>query len=109
MREQVTPPIVCDMSGAPDTLAERLAEYRDLFADALVGRERIDEDAIQFRFRARPGLLDRVNDLAAREKACCAFFDFVISEHGDEIWWDARVPDDPIAHEILDAFYMLPS
>lgn len=100
-------PIVCDMTDAPDTTEERLAEYRRLFGNDLASREHTDA-GIQFRFRTRPGLADEIRDLAAREKACCAFFDFDIREHGDEITWDASVVDDPIARQILDEYYALP-
>ncbi|MBL8778246.1 MAG: hypothetical protein JNK12_20075 [Acidimicrobiales bacterium] len=100
-------PIVCDMTDAPDTTEERLAEYRRLFGGDLVGRERTEE-GIRFRFRVRDGLAEEIRDLAAREKACCAFFDFDIREHGDEITWDASVIDDPVARQILDDSYALP-
>jgi hypothetical protein len=100
-------PIVCDMTDAPDTTEERLAEYRHLFGNDLIGRERTDT-GIRFRFRTRDGLAEEIRDLAAREKACCAFFDFDIREHTDEITWDASVVDDPIAHQILDEYYDLP-
>ncbi len=100
-------PIVCDMTDAPDTTEERLAEYRRLFGTDLIGRQRT-ERGIQFRFRARDGLAAEIRDLAAREKACCAFFSFEITEHGDEITWDASVIDDPIARRILDEYYALP-
>jgi hypothetical protein len=100
-------PIVCDMTDAPDTAEARLAEYRRLFGTDLIGRERTDT-GIRFRFRARDGLADEIRDLAAREKACCAFFDFDIREHDDEITWDASVVDDPIARKILDEYYALP-
>jgi hypothetical protein len=102
-----TPPIVCDMTDAPDTAVERLAEYQNLFATALIGRERTGE-GIRFRFRDAPGLEDRVRDLAAREKACCAFFTFAITVHGDEIWWDSSVVDDDVARQILDQMNQLP-
>jgi len=102
-----TTPIVCDMTDAPDTSVERLAEYERLYTEALIGRERT-EDGIRFRFRARPGLEAWVRDLAAREKACCAFFSFTISVHDDEIWWDSSVVDDDIARQILDEMYHLP-
>jgi hypothetical protein len=102
-----TPPIVCDMTEAPDTATERLAEYERLFNGALVGRERVGE-GIRFRFRADPGLEDWVRDLAAREKACCAFFTFDVSTHGDEVWLDASVVDDDLARQILDEYYRLP-
>jgi hypothetical protein len=101
-------PIVCDMADAPDTTEERLAAYAQLFTDALVGRERTPGGANRFRFRATPGIEDRVRALAAKEKACCAFFDFTITPHGDEVWWDATTVDDPIALQILDELYRLP-
>ena len=102
-----TPPIVCDMTEATDTPAERIAEYARLFAGSLVGRERTD-GGIRLRFRVQPGLEDWVRDLAAREKACCAFFTFTIAAHDEELWWDASVVDDEIARQILDEFYRLP-
>jgi hypothetical protein len=105
--EPTTPPIVCDMTGAPDTAVERLDTYAQLFADALIGRERTD-DGVRFRFRADDGIEQRVHDLAALEKACCAFFEFSITVHGNEVWWDSTTIDDPIAHKILDQMYALP-
>ena len=102
-----TPPIVCDMTDAPDTAVERLAEYRALFATSLIGRERTAE-GIRFRFRDEAGLEDHVRDLAAREKACCAFFTFTITRQDEEIWWDSSVVDDDIARQILDEMYRLP-
>ena len=65
-------PIACDMSGARDTLEDRLAEYRRLFEHALIGREST-ETATTFRFAARPGVREWVCDLAKREAACCSF------------------------------------
>jgi len=102
-----TTPIVCDMSSAPDTGPERLGEYQRIFSLALIGRERT-ADGIRFRFRAQPGIEAWVRDLAAREKACCAFFTFTITALGEEVCWDATVIDDDIARAILDEFYALP-
>jgi hypothetical protein len=102
-----TPPIVCDMTDAPDTATERLAEYQRLFTTALIGRERVGE-GIRFRFRADAGLEDWVRDLAAREKACCGLFTFDITVHGDEVWLGASVVDDDLARQILDEYYRLP-
>lgn len=100
-------PIVCDMTDAPDTPAERLAEYRRLFAAALVGREPTAQ-GVRFRFRAEAGVEAWVRDLAAREKACCGFFAFEVSLSGGEVWWDAAVVDDDRARLILAEFYSLP-
>jgi hypothetical protein len=95
------------MSGAPDTPAERAAEYRRLFAQALAGRER-SEAGITFRFRADPGVAYWVRDLAEREKACCAFFNFTVTADDQEVRWDASVIDDDIARQMLAEFYRLP-
>jgi len=102
-----TPPIVCDMTDAPDTAVERLAEYERLFTQSLIGRERTDE-GVRFRFRNATGVEAWVRDLAAREKACCAFFSYAISVHDDEIWWDMTVVDDDLARQVLEEFYRLP-
>jgi hypothetical protein len=45
--------------------------------------------------------------LAAREKACCAFFAFEITATGDEVVWDAEVIDNDAARAVLDEFYAL--
>jgi hypothetical protein len=95
------------MTDAPDTAADRLAEYQRLFTTALTGRERTD-GGIRFRFRTEPGLEDQVRDLAAREAACCAFFTLDITVHGDEVWLDASVIDDDLARQVLDEYYHLP-
>jgi hypothetical protein len=100
-------PIVCDMTTATDTEEERLAEYRRLFAQSLVSKERTAE-GIRFRFRAEPGVESWVGDLAAREKACCAFYGYTVTVEGDEVRWDCAVPDDDMARAILDEFYALP-
>ena len=99
-------PIVCDMSSAVDTPAERLETYAALFAEALVGRERT-EDGIRFRFADRPGVHARVLDLAVKEKACCPFFTFAVDVHGEEVWWDASVGADA-ARAVLEGFFALP-
>ena len=117
-------PIVCDMTDAPDTGVERLAEYRRLFTQpAFLGRERTAA-GIRFRFRAEPGLEAWLRDLAAREKACCAFFAFDISVegdhmhgdqvhgdhvHGDQVIFEAAVTDDDLARAILEEYYALPA
>ena len=100
-------PIVCDMTDAPDTDIERLAEYKRLFTEALVGKEKTTE-GIRYRFRAQPGIESWVRDLAAREQACCPFFAFDITTEGDEVVWDSTVSDSDMARTILDEFYLLP-
>jgi hypothetical protein len=101
------PPIVCDMTDAPDTTQERLADYERLYTHHLVGRERTDA-GIRFRLRADDGVEAFVRDLAAREKACCAFIDYDVARHGDDVHWDIRVVDDDIARQVLEELYQLP-
>ena len=100
-------PVVCDMSSAPDTPEQRLDEYHRLFGQALISRERTERDGVRFRLRADDGIEAWVRDLAAREKACCAFFAFEITTTGDEVVWDAEVIDDDTARAVLDEFYAL--
>jgi hypothetical protein len=100
-------PIACDMSKAADTPRERLAEYRRLFDEALIDRERT-AGGIRFRFRADDGVEAWVRDLSAREKACCPFFAFEVSVAGGEVVWDSAVPDVDSARAALDLFYDLP-
>src|SRR4030095_10139014 len=60
-------PIVCDMSTAPDTGPQRLAEYDRLFSTPLLRRER-RSDGIRFRLRADHGVEAWVWDLAAPKR-----------------------------------------
>src|SRR5215207_4570578 len=99
--------IVCDMTDASDTPTERLAEYERLFSAALLGRTRT-RDGVRFRFRGDEGIETWVQDLAAREKACCAFFTFTVTRTDREVHWVASVVDDDIARAILEEFYALP-
>ncbi|GIH22591.1 hypothetical protein Aph01nite_09010 [Acrocarpospora phusangensis] len=100
-------PIVCDMTTAPDTPQERLDEYGHLFGRHLVSRERTPQ-GIRFRLRAEPGVEDQVRDLAAREKACCAFFAFDVTTEGDQVIWDCAVSDNDAARALLEEYYLLP-
>jgi hypothetical protein len=100
-------PIVCDMSAARDTAQQRLEEYRRLFAQALLDRDRVS-GGIRFRFRATTGIETWVRDLAAREKACCAFSAHEVTAVADEVHWDVAVTDNEIARDILEEFYALP-
>ncbi len=79
-------PVACDMTGAEDTLAARLTEYRRLFDHALLGRESSDT-ATTFRFAARPGVREWVLDLVRREAACCPFLSYEVDRDGEQIVW----------------------
>src|SRR5262249_16128705 len=100
-------PVVCDLSAATQSPAERLAEYHQLFRRALLGRER-NPDGIRFRLRAEDGVEAWVRDLAAREHACCAFMVFAVTALGDEVHLDVAVTDNDDARAVLEEFYDLP-
>ena len=102
MTERV--PIACTLDATG--LAARLAEFAELFRNALVGHDST-ADGIRFRFAREPGVEEEIRDLARREQTCCSFFRFDIAVHGDEVWWDATV-DDPSARPLLDDFLALP-
>jgi hypothetical protein len=94
--------IVCDMTDAPDTAEERMAEWGRLLAAAYTGRERADD-----------GIKAWVRDLAARDEACCPFLDFTVTTAPGEVRWDVTVADgtvmdDGMARTIMDEFYNLP-
>src|SRR4029453_2637731 len=96
-------PIACDMSNAPDTLGERLAEYRRLFEHALTGREST-ATAPHFRCAAHPGVREWVCNLAEREAACCPFLSYEIDEEGEEIVWTITGGLGAVEMGILDEF-----
>ncbi|MEV6305594.1 hypothetical protein AB0M02_39690 [Actinoplanes sp. NPDC051861] len=106
-------PIVCDLTGARDTAEERMAEYERLFAQSLTGRERTEQQ-VRLLFRADDGVEAWVRDLAAREKACCPFYDFRISAAAGEVRWEiglvegVAAGDEDMARTMLDEFYDAP-
>jgi hypothetical protein len=105
--EKPNAPIACDLTDAPDTPAERLAEYGRLFAHALAGRQRT-ADAVEFRFAAKPGVAEWVSDLARREAACCPFLTHRVSVDGVHVIWRMSTQAGPAAQALLDEVHILP-
>src|SRR4051794_7293282 len=103
-----TPAVVCDMTDAPDTGAERLAEYGRLLAAAFVARMRTPTGGVRWVLRADPGIEAWAADLAARENACCAFMTNTVTVVDEHVHWEATVIDDPSARAVLDLLYELP-
>lgn len=108
---QTNVPLACDMSNARDTPDERIAEWRELFDNVLLDRER-RADSVVLAFRADPGRREQLEDLARREHACCLFLDLRLEDVGEElIWTTANVlTGDHRAHidTFLNALYALP-
>ena len=102
-------PIACDMSTAHDTPEERLAEYRELFERALLGRERRD-DAVVLTFGV--DAQEQVVNLARREHACCPFVDSRVELAGRQLVWTTtntvHGEHRAAVDVMLDAFHDLP-
>jgi hypothetical protein len=106
MKRKIEPsdvPIACTLDRS--AFRGRMNEFGALFRDALVARERTG-DGLRFRFANRDDVEARVRDLAARELECCSFFEFAISVHGEEVWWEASVGDRD-ARPVLDELFAL--
>ncbi len=95
--------IVCTLTD--DDARERLAEYGRLFTAAYAGRERTTA-GMRWWLRADPGIAEWARDLAARERACCAFLTIAVTEDGDRVRWEASA--EPAAQAVVDWFYRLP-
>lgn len=88
----------CTMPTAERPL--RLAEFDDLFATAVRAVERRGTD-VRLHLVGAAGLVDRIQDLTARESSCCLFFTFAIDGTDADLTLDISVP--PARQEILDA------
>jgi hypothetical protein len=83
------PPIACTLGAA--VLGNREDEFRALFARALRRLER--RDAHGARLVLDADVETQARDLFAREKQCCAFFDFAMTSADGALVVDARVPE----------------
>ncbi len=99
---------MCDLTGAPDTASERIAEYRRLFDRHLVATS-VTDGVVRFCFRNDDRVETWVRDLMAREQRCCAFLEFSVGVDAGEVRWDATVGDDDAARAVLDEWAQLPA
>jgi hypothetical protein len=91
-------PIVCTLTA---TDAEsRAGEWREFLATSTTASERLSGHQLRVRLASAPDALAAAVDLAQREKACCAFFEFSIDVAADQLWLRVTVP--PEASSILD-------
>jgi hypothetical protein len=67
----------------------RVAEFDDLFADALNGTRTTSTSR---RVEFAPDTAARVRDLTDRESQCCSFFDFRVRPESDRVVLDIGVP-----------------
>jgi hypothetical protein len=72
-------PIACTL--APDQMRARMSLIDTLACDAMIAVESI-ADGVRARFRADPGIEQRVRELAAAESQCCAFLTLSVYRDG---------------------------
>jgi hypothetical protein len=96
-------PVACTLSAGG--AERRLDEWRHFVATSTISSERPGSQQFRVQLADGAGVLDAAVDLARREKACCAFFDFAIDVAADQLWLRVSVP--PEATGILDDFAAL--
>ena len=85
----------CQPDGCTLPAAERPlrgAEFSTLFAASLRSFARVDDTRLTLSLTGAAGLRHAVEDLTARETACCSFFTFTITDVDDGIRLDVAVP-----------------
>lgn len=94
-------PIACSLTS--DGVIDRIEEWREL-----IGRHTTEAvrttTGVRIRLHDDDQAVLRAVDLARREKACCAFFDFRLELLTESVWLEVQAPED--AASILDALYV---
>lgn len=96
--------IVCRLP--PADRAQRTADFRALFAEGIVERQRSSR-GVTWMIRARPGIEEESRRLAALEERCCDGITFGIRRDGDVVRWDIAGPG--AAAATLDVLFDLPT
>jgi hypothetical protein len=91
-------PIACTLG--PGDFRQRLAWIADLNRDALRAQYR---DGLRLELTYAPAALDRVREMVARERDCCAFLTFELQREADTVRLVIQAPED--AREALDAVF----
>lgn len=96
-------PDACTLPTAARPL--RQAEFETLCRTALRRQERLTAGHLRLTLAGGDHLEKTVRDLAAREAACCSFFDFTVTPFADELVLDIEVPE--AQTEVLDGLSAL--
>jgi hypothetical protein len=91
-------PIACTL-GQGD-YRQRLAWIADLNRDALRAQQR---DGLRLELTYAPAARDRVREMVARERDCCAFLTFDLQQEADAVRLVIEAPED--ARDVLDAVF----
>lgn len=96
--ELVHVPAECTLATAEQPL--RITELQDVF-ELVRAVERPAPTRLLLTLQPAFGRADRVRNLAARESACCSFFNFTVCEEHDGVLLEITVP--PAQLGVLDA------
>ncbi len=80
-------PIACSLG--QDDLADRQRRWHALAGRAMIDRARTG-NGLRMRFRDEPGVEAELRDLAALERDCCAFADWVVHADSGTLALDVR-------------------
>jgi hypothetical protein len=88
-------PLACTLGA--DAATGRVEEWRGFLARSIVGVERAGDRQLRLRLDDSTIALTAAVDLAQREKACCAFFEFSLELEATSRWLVVRVPSEATA------------
>jgi hypothetical protein len=93
-------PIACTLS--EEATVDRVEEWRDFLRTAVATTEARETEG-RVLLKGGDDVLLRAVDLAEREKACCAFFEFSVALDDQGRWLIIAVPEDatPILQGLL--------
>ncbi len=83
-------PVACTLSA--ESAADRIEDWRRFFASSVTAVERTSDRRLRVRLADSPMALTAAVDLAQREKACCAFFEFSVDVDATSRWLVVGVP-----------------
>lgn len=71
---------------------EREAAWHQLAVDALVSRDRLEDDSVVLRFAGDDATESRVREMADLEQGCCSFFDMTVTRDHGQVVLHATAP-----------------
>lgn len=83
----------------------RVAQFGTVFSTAVTRIERPAPEHLRLSLTPGEATFATVQDLVARESACCSFFDFELSRESGGTRLDVRVPPERVP--VLDALQQL--
>jgi hypothetical protein len=83
-------PVACTLPAAEQPL--RMREFDELFAQALVGVDRLAPTILRLSLAGGKPVAARARNLTARESECCAFFTFTVTVGEAGVKIDVTVP-----------------